>query len=41
NYICAALIYKEALQTNPTIVALLEKVKAGTMSFEAAMGQFP
>lgn len=41
NYTCAALIYGEALQTNPVIVALLAQVEAGAISFDAAMEQFP
>ena len=41
NYICAALIYAEALQTDSTVVALLEQVKAGLISFDTAMEQFP
>lgn len=41
NYICAALIYGEEMQTNPQIVAILAKVKAGEISFDAAMKQFP
>lgn len=41
NYICAALIYGEALRTDSTIVSLLEKVKAGSISFDTAMEQFP
>jgi hypothetical protein len=41
NYICAALIYKNALQTDPAISALLEQVKAGVISFDTAMESFP
>ena len=41
NYTCAALIYGDAIKTNPTIVALLEQVKAGGMNFDAALEQFP
>jgi hypothetical protein len=41
NYTCAALIYGDAIKTNPTIVALLEQVKAGGISFDAALEQFP
>lgn len=41
NYICAALIYGDALQADPTITALLEQVKAGTISLDTAMEQFP
>ncbi|GAA5014276.1 hypothetical protein GCM10025794_02730 [Massilia kyonggiensis] len=40
NYICAALIYGDELQTNPSIAGLLEQVKAGAISFDAAMEQF-
>jgi hypothetical protein len=41
NYICAALIYGDALQTDSAITALLEQVKAGAMSFDIAMEKFP
>ncbi|WP_180276930.1 DUF4123 domain-containing protein [Janthinobacterium sp. BJB446] len=41
NYTCAALIYGDKLQTNPAIASLLAQVKAGDISFEAAMDQFP
>ena len=41
NYVCAALIYGDALQTDSTIAALLEQVKVGAISFDAAMEQFP
>ncbi|WP_394777239.1 DUF4123 domain-containing protein, partial [Undibacterium sp.] len=41
NYTCAALIYGEALQTNPLIAALLAQVKAVAISFDTAMEQFP
>jgi hypothetical protein len=41
NYTCAALIYGDKLQTNPAIASLLAQVKAGEISFEAAMDQFP
>ncbi len=41
NYICAALIYGDLLQTDSTILALLEQVKAGVMSLDAATKQFP
>jgi hypothetical protein len=41
NYICAALIYGDAFQTDYAIAALLEQVKAGAISFDAALEQFP
>lgn len=41
NYTCAALIYGDKLQTNPVIAALLARVKAGELGFDAAMDQFP
>jgi hypothetical protein len=41
NYICAALIYGDSLQTDSTIITLLEQVKAGSISFDTAMEQFP
>jgi hypothetical protein len=41
NYVCAALIYGDALQTDFTIGALLEQVKSGAISFDTAMEQFP
>jgi hypothetical protein len=41
NYICSALIYGDALQTNAAIAALLEQVKVGAISFDVAMEQFP
>lgn len=40
NYICAALIYGDVLWKNTTIAGLLEQVKVGTVSFDAAMEQF-
>lgn len=33
NYTCAALIYGAWFESDPTIAALLEQVKAGTISF--------
>ena len=41
NYICAALIYGDALKTDSTIATLLEQVKVGAISLDAAMEQFP
>jgi hypothetical protein len=41
NYTCSALIYADALHTDVTIVALLEQVKDGKISFDKAMEQFP
>lgn len=41
NYVCAALIYGEALRTNPAIAALLEQVRMGAISFDMAMERFP
>jgi hypothetical protein len=41
NYTCAAMIYGDAIKTNPVIVALLLQVKAREISFDAAMEQFP
>lgn len=41
NYTCAALIYGDAMKTNPVIAALLVQVKAGEITFDAAMEQFP
>lgn len=41
NYTCASLIYGDKLQTNPVIAALLARVKAGELGFDAAMDQFP
>ena len=41
NYTCAALIYGNAIETNPVIVALLEQVREKAISFDAAMEQFP
>lgn len=40
NYICAALIYGDVLRTDAAITGLLEQVKAGAISFDAAMEQF-
>ena len=40
NYTCAALIYGNALRKNAAIAELLAEVKAGTLSFDAAMEQF-
>lgn len=40
NYICAALIYGDTLQNDSNIIALLEQVKAGAISFDVAMEQF-
>ncbi|KQY14773.1 hypothetical protein ASD28_24985 [Massilia sp. Root133] len=41
NYTCSALIYADALHTDVNIVALLEQVKDGKISFDKAMEQFP
>jgi hypothetical protein len=41
NYICVALIYGDAIRTDETIVALLEQVRTGAISFDAAMDEFP
>lgn len=41
NYVCVALIYGDALETDSTIAALLEQVNAGSISLDAAMEQFP
>ena len=41
NYTCAALIYGNAMDSDPVIAALLAQVKAGAISFDAAMEQFP
>ncbi|MFB9289322.1 DUF4123 domain-containing protein [Pseudoduganella plicata] len=41
NYICAALIYGTAIKTDPFISELLEQVRAGVISFDAAMEKFP
>lgn len=41
NYSCAALIYGNAIEANPVIVALLAQVQAGAISFDAALEQFP
>ena len=41
NYTCAALIYGDGIRTNSVIAALLEQVKAGMISFDAAMEKFP
>lgn len=41
NYTCAALIYGDAIKTDPAIVGLLEQVKAGGMSLDAALETFP
>jgi hypothetical protein len=41
NYICAALIYGDELQKDSNIVALLDQVKVGAISFDIAMEQFP
>jgi hypothetical protein len=41
NYTCAALIYGDALQTDATIVTLLEQVKMAKISFDDAMEEFP
>ncbi|MFP5391009.1 MAG: DUF4123 domain-containing protein [Gammaproteobacteria bacterium] len=40
NYTCAALIYGERFKSDPVISALLEQVKAGAISFDAAMERF-
>ena len=41
NYTCAALIYKNALYIDASIVAVLEQVKSGKISFDDAMEKFP
>jgi Domain of unknown function (DUF4123) len=41
NYVCAALIYKEQLQEDSTIRALLRSVKLGELKFAQALEQFP
>jgi len=41
NYTCAALIYRDALYIDASIVALLEQVKTGKISFDDAMEKFP
>lgn len=41
NYVCAALIYGDALLTDSTIAALLEQVRRKVISLDAAMEQFP
>jgi hypothetical protein len=39
NYTCAALIYGDAIKTDPVIVALLEQVKEGAITLDAALKQ--
>ncbi|WP_440965532.1 DUF4123 domain-containing protein [Massilia sp. GER05] len=41
NYTCAALIYRDALYIDASIVAVLEQVKSGKISFDDAMEKFP
>ena len=41
NYTCAVLIYRDALYIDASIVALLEQVKTGKISFDDAMEKFP
>lgn len=41
NYTCAALIYGEAMYSDPEIIALLARVKAGELAFDDAIPLFP
>jgi hypothetical protein len=41
NYTCAALIYGDAIYVNSDIRAVLERVRAGDLNFDAAMALFP
>jgi hypothetical protein len=41
NYTCAALIYGDAFGSDATIKSLLAQVKAGELSFDQALEQFP
>ena len=41
NYACAALIYGDAMKTDPRIGLLMEQVKREEIDFEVALGQFP
>jgi hypothetical protein len=41
NYVCAALIYQGQLDTNPEIVALLDRVKNGELPLVKALEQMP
>jgi hypothetical protein len=41
NYTCAAMIYGDAIHSSPVISALLAQVTTGTISFDAAMEEFP
>jgi hypothetical protein len=41
NYVCAALIYHDQFNTNPEIVALLDRVKNGELPLVKALEQMP
>ena len=41
NYTCAALIYGEVMYSDPEIIALLARVKAGELAFDDAIPLFP
>jgi hypothetical protein len=41
NYVCAALIYKEQMNHDETILALLNRVKQGELKFSEALEQMP
>jgi hypothetical protein len=41
NYVCVALIYKDRLQTDPDIIAILAEVHSRRLSFDDAMQRFP
>ncbi len=41
NYTCAALIYGEAMYSDPDILALLARVKSGELAFDDAIPLFP
>jgi hypothetical protein len=41
NYTCAAIIYGEAMYSDPEIIALLARVKEGELAFDDAIPLFP
>ena len=41
NFVCASLIYGEAMKTNATIGALLERVRSGALTWDQVMDVLP
>ncbi len=41
NFVCAALIYKERLHQDPSILTLFDRVKHGALSFAEALTKMP